>query len=108
MEFIPSIKLGQRSVDVGDTDRDSEQYRERLISLSSWMMVLGTIRAVCVFADLAGAFFNTSRLEPISWQMLGRFIEENQPFLASGSRGRWYWQSFSTGRDGPNCCSRRV
>lgn len=84
MEFIPSIKLDHRTVDAGDADRAFAINHERLISLSSWMMILGTIRAVCGFADLAGAFLNASRAEPISWHMLGSFIEENQPLLALG------------------------
>ena len=57
---------------------------ERLIALSSWMMILGTIRVICTFADLVSAFLNATRLESVSLQMLSNFVEANQPFLALG------------------------
>ncbi len=54
---------------------------ERLIELSSWMMVLGTIRLVCAIADYATALLERSRLDPWSFRMLGRFIQENHPIV---------------------------
>ena len=84
MEFIPSMKLDRRSIGVEGRDRPAAINEERLIALSSWMMILGTIRVICTFADLASAFLNATRLDSVSWQMLGRFVEENQPFLALG------------------------
>jgi tetratricopeptide (TPR) repeat protein len=84
MEFIPLMKLDRRSVGVGEPDPNAAINQERVIALSSWMMILGTIRAICTFADLASAFLKTSRVDSVSWQMLSRFIEDNQPFLALG------------------------
>jgi tetratricopeptide (TPR) repeat protein len=84
MEFIPLMKLGRRPVGFGESDRAATLKEERLIALSSWMMILGTIRAVCTFADLASVFLNSARLESVSWSMLSGFFDENQPFLAIG------------------------
>ncbi len=84
MEFIQLMKLDQRSVGAGESDRSAAINQERMIALSSWMMILGTIRAICAFADLASTFLHATRVEAVSWPMLGRFVEENQPFFALG------------------------
>jgi tetratricopeptide (TPR) repeat protein len=82
MEFIPSLMLDRRSVGAGAPDGSAESNHDRVIALSSWMMILGTIRALCSLADLANAFLIAARLDAISWPMLGRFVDEKQPFLA--------------------------
>jgi tetratricopeptide (TPR) repeat protein len=82
MELIPSIDLGQRSIGAETGDHEFQWNQERLIALSSWMMVLGTIRLVCTFADYVGALINASRFDRVSLAMLGKFVEENQPILA--------------------------
>ena len=84
MEFIPSMKPDRSSISVERSDRAAALDDERLIALSSWMVILGTIRVICTFADLVSAFFNATRLESVSMRMLSNFIEANQPFLALG------------------------
>lgn len=84
MDFSPSIKLEQHSVGVREPDGSTTVNHDRVIALSSWMMILGTIRAICTFADLASAFLDAIRFESLSRLMLSRFVEENQPFLALG------------------------
>jgi tetratricopeptide (TPR) repeat protein len=84
MEFIPSLKLDQSSIGVDQCDRAAVLNEERLIALSSWMMILGTIRVLCTFADLVRAFLIETRNEPVSMRALGNFVEINQPFLALG------------------------
>jgi tetratricopeptide (TPR) repeat protein len=84
MEFIPSMKADRSSIGVQRSDRASTLYEERLISLSSWMVILGTIRVICTFVDLVSAFLNAYKLEPLSVRMLSNFVEANQPFLALG------------------------
>ena len=85
MDLSPSIKLERHSVGVSATDGSTTVNHDRLIALSSWMMILGTIRVLCTFADLASALLTTTRLESLSWPMLSRFVEENQPLLALGA-----------------------
>jgi tetratricopeptide (TPR) repeat protein len=84
MEFIPSMKLDRSSIGVERSDHASMRYEERLISLSSWMVILGTIRVICTFVDLVSAFLNAYQLESLSMRMLSNFVEANQPFLALG------------------------
>jgi tetratricopeptide (TPR) repeat protein len=62
--------------------RGSALSVERVIGLSSWMVVLGTIRLVAVCADYAGAFFDASRFQPFSLRMLSEFAHENSPVFA--------------------------
>jgi tetratricopeptide (TPR) repeat protein len=84
MEFVQSVKLEEPSVDFGKPDPTAQLNQERLIALTSWMMILGTIRAICAFADQASVFLKATRLDSVSWSMLNRFVDENQPFLAMG------------------------
>jgi tetratricopeptide (TPR) repeat protein len=82
MELFPSIKLRRQALAAPGNDRTFRLNEDRLIAVSSWMMVLGTIRFLCGFADYLNAFLGASRFEPVSLRMLGRFFEENQPVLA--------------------------
>ena len=84
MEVIPSMKLDRRSIGVDRSDDATALHDERLIALSSWMVILGTIRVICTFADLVSAFVNATRFESLSMKMLSNFVEANQPFLALG------------------------
>jgi tetratricopeptide (TPR) repeat protein len=54
---------------------------ERLVELSSWMMILGTIRLVCSLADYASAFLEATRSTPASLRMLSGFFQENNPLF---------------------------
>ena len=45
------------------------------------MMVLGTIRLVCVIADYATNLIERSRFDSWSFRMLGRFVHENHPII---------------------------
>jgi len=45
------------------------------------MLVLGTIRLICVFADFAGSFVETWRSEWFTFGMLSKFTQEHQPIL---------------------------
>jgi tetratricopeptide (TPR) repeat protein len=84
MEFIPAMKPDPSSSSVERSDRAAALDDERLIALSSWMVILGTIRVICTFADLVSAFFNATRLESVSMRMLSNYVEANQPLLALG------------------------
>ena len=81
MEFIPTTGVDRRSITDQGTEPNTTGITERLIELSSWMMVLGTIRLVCTIADYATSLLERSRFEPWSVRMLGRFIQENHPII---------------------------
>jgi tetratricopeptide (TPR) repeat protein len=82
MELIPSMGLDQIAVSDQSHRARVSGTTERLMQLSSWMIVLGTIRLVCTVADDIGALFELSRGEAISFRLLGRFFQENHPVVA--------------------------
>jgi tetratricopeptide (TPR) repeat protein len=81
MEFMSSTELDPRSISDRGTEPITPAITERLIELSSWMMVLGTIRFVCAIADFATALLERWRFEPWSSRMWGQFIQENDPVV---------------------------
>jgi tetratricopeptide (TPR) repeat protein len=85
MSLVPLLKVDRPLVISAGGQPRAATDDERLVTLSSWMMVLGTVRLVCTFADYATAFLNAYRIEPISSRMLGKFLEENQPVLLLSS-----------------------
>jgi Tetratricopeptide repeat len=82
MEFIPPIERDRGSIAERGHDRTSTVPVDRLIELSSWMMVLGTIRLTCTFADNVGAFLEAWRTQPITFRMLSWFTHENHLVVA--------------------------
>lgn len=81
MDFISSTELDRRSIIDQGTEPTAPAITERLIELSSWMMVLGTIRFVCAIADFATALLERARFEPWSSRMWGQFIQDNDPVV---------------------------
>jgi len=85
MQFNPPMELGrltragknQAPSALGDTDR--------LIELSSWMLVLGTIRLVCTIADNASAFLESTQSNAPFFWLIEKFAQESHPFLALGT-----------------------
>ena len=61
MELYPPLELDGSSLVDRAKDRGSAPLVERLIELSSWMMVLGTVRVVCMLADYVAAFVEATR-----------------------------------------------
>ncbi len=81
----PPIELDRPVVQNHPNDRFAAPAVERLIELSSWMMVLGTVRLVCMLADYAGAFADAMRIEPFTMRTLSRLAEEIHPVVALSS-----------------------
>jgi tetratricopeptide (TPR) repeat protein len=82
MELVPAIGGNRGSIANRDHDRLSTTLHERLIELSSWMMVIGTVRIICSFADYLTAFLDAVRRGPVESGVLSRFAEENSPIIA--------------------------
>jgi hypothetical protein len=82
MELMPSMEIDRRSMAGEEFARDSAPNVARLVQLSSWLLVLGTVRVICAFTDSLNAFLDSVRFEPVSLHLLGRFIEENSPVIA--------------------------
>jgi tetratricopeptide (TPR) repeat protein len=62
---------------------DPETVRNRILQLSSGMMILGTVRFICAFGDYATSYLETSR-SSLSWRVLSRFLQENPPAVVLG------------------------
>ena len=85
MDSCPPMSLDRRFAPEQAIDQVSTPADERLIALSSWMMVLGTVRLVCMLADYAGAFAEAVRVEPITLRTFSRLAEEIHPVVAVSS-----------------------
>jgi len=84
MQFIPSMELNGRTMAGKNRAPSAQAETDRLIELSSWMMVLGTIRLVCTIADYASAFLESTQSTAPSLRLLGKFVQESHPFFALG------------------------
>jgi len=84
MQFIPSMELNRRTMAGKNQAPSALVETDRLIELSSWMMVLGTIRLVCTIADYASAFLESTQSNTPSLRLLGKFVQESHPFFALG------------------------
>jgi tetratricopeptide (TPR) repeat protein len=82
MEFVPAMGDDRHSNVSRQRNRASTTIHERLIELSSWMMVIGTIRVVCAFANYLAAFVDLFRQWPFARDTLNRFADENSPVAA--------------------------
>ena len=82
MELVPTMGSDCRSIANRACDRGSTTIDERLIELSSWMMVIGTIRIICGFADYVSAFLDEFGRGQVAPGALSRFFNENSPITA--------------------------
>ena len=70
--------LGRLAGDPGLWDQNAA----RLLQLSSWMMILGTVRLVCAAGDYASAFLAMNRAGWPTLDVLVQFLQDNSlPFL---------------------------
>jgi hypothetical protein len=78
MRLFPPIGLNPRVLAERGNDRGRASHGERLIELSSWMLVLGTIRFTCSLADHAANFLETWRGQPITAHIVSKLAQDNQ------------------------------
>jgi tetratricopeptide (TPR) repeat protein len=84
MQFIPSLELNRRRTAEKDQAPTTLAETDRLTELSSWMMILATIRLVCTIADITSGFLDWTLGNVPSLRLLGRFLHETQPYFAFG------------------------
>jgi tetratricopeptide (TPR) repeat protein len=82
MELVPTMGSDCRSIANRACDHGSTTIDERLVELSSWMMVIGTIRSICGFADYVSAFLDEFGRGQVAPGALSRFFNENSPITA--------------------------
>ncbi len=66
----------------GQTERGDPE--SRILHLSSWMMILGTVRLICAFGEYVDAFLATVGRGKINFQILGRFLQDYPPAIVVG------------------------
>jgi hypothetical protein len=50
------LELSSRSIEGHGQNDDSTMLVDRLIEVSAWMVVLGTIRLLCTLTDFTGSY----------------------------------------------------
>jgi tetratricopeptide (TPR) repeat protein len=85
MDSHPPMELDRRFAPSQPDDRVSTPSTDRIIELSSWMMVLGTVRVVCMLADYLSAFADAVRVEPFGMRTFSRLAGEIHPVVAISS-----------------------
>jgi hypothetical protein len=79
---------GVKSVELWDLDAEGpgerDVQRSHLHRLSSWMLILGTVRLICVFGDYARSYSEVSRGAMISFRAVSQFVQTNPPAVLLG------------------------
>jgi tetratricopeptide (TPR) repeat protein len=82
MELVPPIELRPQLLGEYPNEERSALPARRLAELGSWMMVLGTVRLICMVADYVGAFAEAISAEPFTMRVLSRLSDEIHPIVA--------------------------
>ena len=62
-----------------DGPLQEDEGLERTLAVSSWMMILGTVRLICAFGGYVGSFFDSLWGGGSTLTAIGRFMQENPP-----------------------------
>ena len=81
MELVPPIELGPRSLAKYAEGEQSAGPSERLSKLCIWMMLLGSVRLICMLADYAIAFVEALKVEPFTMRLVTRVTDEIHPVV---------------------------
>jgi tetratricopeptide (TPR) repeat protein len=82
MNSHSTMELDRRFAASQPNDEATTRSGQQLIKLSSWMMVLGTVRLICMLADNANVFADALRIEPFSMRTFARVAHEIHPVVA--------------------------
>jgi len=72
------LELGPSSIESGGRDGGGSMLVDRLIVLSSWMVILGMIRFLCTVTDSTGAFIEAWRFSPVTTRLVGWWLADNR------------------------------
>ena len=81
MQIIRPMRLVRRSSAAQTHVHNSTLSADHLVELSSWMMVLGTVRLVCAFADYAGSFLVQWRGDSLPFEIARTYTQDDQPIV---------------------------
>ena len=85
---METIVAGEGTLDpIGGRHRPLEQDEvgERILEVSGWMMILGTVRLICAFGAYLGSFLDGLGVAGPSLGALGRYLQDNPPIVVLGS-----------------------
>ncbi len=85
MDSHPPMELDRRFAPVQPQQRELARPADRVLELSSWMMVLGTVRVICMLADIVSAFADAVRVEQFTMHTISRVAQEIHPVVAISS-----------------------
>ncbi len=85
MGSIPTIEREGRPIAPREQVSHAPVTAEKILGLSTWMVILGTVRLACAIADYVIAGLEATWLQPTSFQRWGWFFQENHPFVVLGS-----------------------
>ena len=85
MDSHPPMELNRRFAPAQPQERIVAQPADRVLDLSSWMMVLGTVRVICMLTDIVSAFADAVRVEPFTMRTISRVAQEIHPVVAISS-----------------------
>jgi tetratricopeptide (TPR) repeat protein len=75
------LELSSRSIEGHGQNDDSTMLVDRLIEVSAWMVVLGTIRLLCTLTDFTGSYVEALRFQPITTRVVGWWLTDNRLIL---------------------------
>ncbi len=79
---------GVKTVEPWDLDAEGSGERDvqlaHLHQLSSWMLILGTVRLLCMLGDYARSYGEISRGVLVSLSVISRFVQTNPPAVLLG------------------------
>jgi tetratricopeptide (TPR) repeat protein len=85
MGLIPTIELEGRPIAPREQVPHAPATAQKILELSTWMVILGTVRLVCAIADYLIAGLEATWVQPTSIQRWSWFFQENHPFVVLGS-----------------------
>lgn len=85
MGLIPTIELDARSIAHRERMAEASGTAEKITELSTWMVILGTVRLVSAIADYLIAGLEATRAQPRSIERWMEFFQENQPIVVLGA-----------------------
>lgn len=82
MDSVSIVGAPSRSIaDANPRPRATASWSARLLRLSSWMLILGTVRALCLSADFILTLQDSLRASPMPARVLASALGDNQMFL---------------------------
>jgi tetratricopeptide (TPR) repeat protein len=84
MDLISAAKARLNRFVENDDLSEHEMLASQIDRVSSWMMILGTVRLICALAEYVKSYLEMSRTSLFSYRIIIRFLQENPPVVVLG------------------------